>query len=77
MITSLLIIVVVAAVMLFLGHLENDGHQWKYHNPFNRTCTTCDRNEQEECWGEDFERKGFAARGQWVVYREGDPKKHQ
>jgi hypothetical protein len=71
------IIFVIFGLVFVLSILFRDEHQWQYHNPFDRTCTICGRHEVEECWGEDFERKGFAARGWWEVYREGDPTKHK
>ncbi len=51
---------------------KSPRHQWKYRNPADRTCSTCGRNEQEECHSWEYQRHGLSARGWWEVYREGD-----
>jgi hypothetical protein len=56
---------------------EWSEHRWNYHNPYNRTCRICGRNEQEECWGDDLEELGMSAPGEWVVYHHGNPEKHK
>lgn len=60
-----------------LDFLGSYPHKWQYRNPYDRTCKICGRNEQEECWPDEFRRYGFRAKGWWEVYREGDPKKHE
>ena len=74
---AILIVLLLAGALAVLNRLFDDGHKWKYRNPYDRTCSVCGRNEQEECWAEDFNIRGFNAPGTWEVYREGDPKKHE
>jgi hypothetical protein len=45
-------------------------HQWKYRNPYDRTCKVCDRHEVAFSydWSGPF---------WWEVYSEGNPEAHK
>jgi hypothetical protein len=72
-----IVFVAVLAGLLFgalklMNKWEEYPHTYKYRNPYDRTCLVCGRNEQEECWADEYARYGMRARGTWTVYREGD-----
>ena len=71
---DLLILVVVFVIITILIMLfgRDPIHDWQYRNPYDRTCKICGRNEQEECWGDDYESHGLNAPGSWEVYRNGN-----
>ena len=83
LICILCILMTLAVAGLFFGLVKllelwaDWPHRWVYRNPFDRTCKICGRNEQEECWADEYHRYGMRARGTWEVYREGDPTKHK
>lgn len=47
-------------------------HQWKYRNPYNRTCQVCGRHEVRHRWAGDAHRLGW-----WEVFDNGDINKHK
>ncbi len=65
-----------ALLFVFIEWITN-RHKWVYRNPYDRTCSICKRNEQVECWGDDFAARGMRARGTWVEYNPGDISKHK
>lgn len=72
-----ILLALLIGVLKLSDYLADYPHKWAYRNPYDRTCKICGRNEQEECWPDDYHRYGMRARGTWTVYREGDPKKHE
>lgn len=73
----LVLLALLIGALKLADYWEGYPHVWKYRNPYDRTCTICGRNEQEECWADEYHRYGMRASGTWAVYREGDPKKHE
>lgn len=45
-------------------------HQWEYRNPYDRTCTVCNRHEVNHCTpgGNVLTKPGW-----WEVFRDGNP----
>mgnify|MGYP000955686543 CR=1 FL=1 len=66
--TALAIILSVFAVGFLLEWLcreDQRGHKWVYRNPATRTCTTCDRQEDNYCSSHAYAR--FGMRASWKM----------
>lgn len=62
-------------VTAWLAWQRITGHRWEYRNPYTRTCTSCDRQEDWHCWAEYAHRPAGSAlygdRGWWEEMRPG------
>ena len=58
----------ILTILLFFCWLVADksGHKWVYRNPYSRTCTVCDRQEDYHCWAGNTNGRGW-----WEEMREG------
>ena len=68
-----LLIFVLLALLCWAISEPYTGHKWVHRNPYTRTCTVCDRQEDFHCWPGDM----GTGRGWWEEMREGAGKKMQ
>ena len=66
----ILSMVLILAALTWLGR-DKSGHKWVYRNPATRTCTVCDRQEDNYCRSWAYERYGLHAPGWWEEMRPG------
>jgi len=68
------VFVILLVVLLVLRWLTttDSGHRWMYRNPYSRTCSVCDRQEDMHCWAGD---QHYPGRGWWEEMRPGSGEK--
>lgn len=71
----LLFMFLVLIIVLLVVLSDHSGHKWVYRNPYSRTCSHCNRREDNHCSSDAYSRHGMGASGWWEEMSAGAGKK--